>query len=299
MSASEARVPWRNIAIGSMLLNLGAVGTVATIATVHDSNSLATIALALAIIAFICQLIIFSVQTWQSGEQLRQAERLNSETSGLIAEMRTRLEGTHQMVTSQYQELLHLAVLKADATDLKAGIVSAENPVTRATAAEIIREVLPAVETEHASSSSVDRNEVASLLVWPQLQDTRRAFEMLHPLNDTELNSFMVNVNLDTLSRLVGTEPVSDKASFTDEPLINFGLIAELPSDPGEKPKVRLTERGRVASRILVPSWPPPDSLNAVNGEIWTLRGRIEPDIVARTERIRDFILQMQKRPTK
>jgi DNA anti-recombination protein RmuC len=127
MAQENLSIPWRNVAVGSLLLNIGAIGTVAAVATINGSDALSTVALALAIIAFICQLIIFTVQTWQSGEQLKQAERLNSATTSLLAEARTRLEGTHQMVTSQYQELLHLTALKAATETTKIAAEDGEN----------------------------------------------------------------------------------------------------------------------------------------------------------------------------
>ena len=290
--SDDLRLPWRNIGIGSMLLNLGAIGAVATIATVHDSNTLATVALALAIIAFICQLIIFSVQTWQSGEQLKQAERLNAETSGLLSEMRTRLEGTHQMVATQYEELLHLAVLKADATDAKTATVPAEQPSRRAALADIVREIMPTIDVEHAREVQPDGYRVGDALIWPGLQDARRAIELLNPLNDFELSTFMSDVSTDTLNRITNEIPRFEKTTI-DTPLIEAGLVAGVLSGAGkEADKIQLTERGRIASRILIPEWPPPESLADLNDEIWSIRNRIDSRVSAMAERTREALKQ-------
>lgn len=283
MAKPDIHIEWRTVAIGSLLLNLGAIGVVATIATVHDSNTLATIALALAIIAFISELIIFSVQTWQSGEQLKQAERLNSATSSLLADMRTRLEGTHQMVTTQYQELLHLAVLKADATDAKGGTTSTGRRV-----AEVVRDIMPTVESENPATHIYGTKEASLLLRWPNLQDARRAIELLEPLTDNQLNAFMADVILDSLSRLDETTPTLNKTKEVDQPLIDVGLVADVLIDRKQEPdKIQLTERGRVASRVLIPSWPPPNSLGVVNDAIWSIRTRMDPQATALAERAR------------
>lgn len=149
MTQANLNVSWRTVAIGSLLINLGTIGTLATVISLHDANTLASVALALAIIAFICQLIIFSVQTWQSGEQLKQAERLNSQTSSLLAEARTRLEGTHQMVTSQYEELLHLTALRAATQSTKLAAEAGEDegtvqpaPISASTLASLAEQVV-------------------------------------------------------------------------------------------------------------------------------------------------------------
>ena len=96
------RVPWRIVALSSLLLNLVAIAAIATIANVQNADALATVALALSVLAFISQLIIYSVQTWQSGEQLRQAKELNAQTLGVLSDARARIEGTHKMVSDQY-----------------------------------------------------------------------------------------------------------------------------------------------------------------------------------------------------
>src|SRR5690348_16660764 len=79
------RLPWRRLAISSLLFNLIAVVCVATVASVTDAGALNTVALALSILAFVSQLIMYSLQSWQSGEQLRQARELNGATQAVLS----------------------------------------------------------------------------------------------------------------------------------------------------------------------------------------------------------------------
>jgi hypothetical protein len=81
---SQFSISWRSVALASLLVNLGAISTIVIISAVRDAGILNTVALALAVIVFVCQLIIFSVQTWQSGQQLQEARQLNANTLSLL-----------------------------------------------------------------------------------------------------------------------------------------------------------------------------------------------------------------------
>lgn len=285
MAAPEMRVSWRTVAIGSMLLNLGAIGTIATIATVRGGDALATVALALAIVAFICQLIVFSVQTWQSGEQLKQAERLNSETHGLIGEIRTRLESTHEMVATQYRELLHLAALKSEVQIIKTG---EQEDVSQAS---ISASALESVADSHveAPSGLLDEKYLHSALEWPAVGDIPRFLKVLEPLPDETLTALTADATIDAMARYVRQPPTGPYGS-TDQPLVEAGLAIKLPGDSPEKPRVQLTEKGRIAARLLLANWPPPEDVNDIADQIWAVRERSGPKAASYAETIRGNI---------
>lgn len=277
MADSELRVPWRGVAIGSMLLNLGAIGSVATVATVRGSDALATVALALAIIAFICQLIVFSVQTWQSGEQLKQAERLNSETHGLVGELRTRLESTHDMVATQYRELLHLAALRSEVQRVKSG--EAEN----ASQASISADELAAVAVEASPRLSV-KPYLQAALEWPAPGDVRRLLKVLEPLPNETLVALAADAVIDALARTVNEVPNGPYGSV-DQPLVEAGLAIKVSDEKSDR--VQLTEKGRTAARLLLADWPPRLDVNDITDKIWAVRERASPKADGYAETIR------------
>lgn len=65
MSSVEVSFKWKTVAICSILLNLGAVATVACVAASKNADTLNTLALALGVIAFVCQLMMFGMQRFQ------------------------------------------------------------------------------------------------------------------------------------------------------------------------------------------------------------------------------------------
>jgi hypothetical protein len=275
MSDTSITVPWRTIAIGSLLLNLGTIGAVATIATLDRSNALATVALALAIISFICQLIVFTVQGWQSGEQLKQAESLNAETIGLISEMRTRIEGTHEMVSSQYKELLHLTTLKsvADAASTKAETNGSSGEVIAAAVAEAASSALQnsTVPTPSQIRGLAVRGDTDQRYTdWPSsLEEAKVALEALEKLTPHNIGSFILDVGLQIVGDRLG-ERLPIKVYKSDGPLIDAGLLAQ----PDEE-NSRLTNHGNQAARLIVSPWPPPRHLESISERLSGLRSLI------------------------
>ena len=110
---SQFSISWRSIALASLLVNLGAIATIVTITAVRDAGLLNTAALTLVVIVFVCQLIMYSILTWQSGQQVQEARQLHASTLSLLAEARASIAGTRQMASSQYQEFIQLITLKA------------------------------------------------------------------------------------------------------------------------------------------------------------------------------------------
>jgi hypothetical protein len=265
-------IPWRTVAIGSMLFNLGAIGTVATVATVRGSDALATVALALAIIAFICQLIVFSVQTWQSGEQLKQAERLNSETHGLMGEIRTRLESTHQMVATQYRELLHLTALKSEARLVKTG-EPGQGSQANISADRLVSVTDAAVEA--SPRRATDTRYLREALKWPAPIDVRKSLELLMPLPNSSVTALALNAGIDALARALhqDTDAVYGPQ---DQQLVEAGLATKV-VDALQEERVQVTEKGRLGARLLLAEWPPPKEVSDITEEIWRLRESAGP----------------------
>ncbi|MEU8424008.1 hypothetical protein AB0C15_24385 [Micromonospora sp. NPDC048835] len=78
--ASTLRVSWRSIAIWLALAGLSLLGTIIIIIPVRNVDLLSTIALALAILAFVAQLLIFIAQTVSASQQNAQSLQINVDT---------------------------------------------------------------------------------------------------------------------------------------------------------------------------------------------------------------------------
>ena len=94
----SVRVSLTAIAIGAGAVAAGAITALVVIAAVRKVETLTTVALALAIVAFVTQILLFIAQTWSSGH-------LNAETMGFLSELRTRSQGTEALLNKQIDKL--------------------------------------------------------------------------------------------------------------------------------------------------------------------------------------------------
>jgi hypothetical protein len=157
---------WRRIALTSLLVNLGAIAIITIIAAVQDRGVLNTVTLTLAVIVFVCQLIIYSIQTGQSGQQFQETRQLNANTLSLLTEARARIGGTHQMASSRYQDFIQLITLKAGPEVAR----SVKNLEATPTALEAVAQTVRKIEDNAAGTwwTQLPRTAPSSLLFkWP------------------------------------------------------------------------------------------------------------------------------------
>jgi hypothetical protein len=102
---THLQVSWRGTAIAGSCLSLGLATTLIIVATVRDAGALETVALVLAVVAFVSQLMIFIAQVGVTTTQLQQAERVNSETSALLADLSSRLARLDETQFQQFTEI--------------------------------------------------------------------------------------------------------------------------------------------------------------------------------------------------
>ncbi|WP_410819837.1 hypothetical protein [Micromonospora sp. 050-3] len=279
MSSKESlNISWRILAISSLLINIVAIIAVATVASVTNAGALETVALALSILAFACQLIIYSVQTWQSGEQLRQARELNASTLATLSEVQTRIEGTHQMVSVQHQELMHLAALKASSSLRKEAAASENNTVQIESAEYAMNSVAVAVAQEQipnprpAGRVAPANRRWSSPIEWPSLEE---ANSILQVIDDPDLsyNGLAFALADDISADEAGISPGLGYRDVLDDAWIDLGMLA-LHENNDEK-LVKLTPNGRRAGRLLIAPWPPPANFAHIKEDIKRLRERL------------------------
>jgi purine-cytosine permease-like protein len=74
---SEYVIPARLVAVTATVLSLGLLATLAIVVGVKHVDILSTVALALAILAFVVQLIVYIVQSASASQQLADAHKLH------------------------------------------------------------------------------------------------------------------------------------------------------------------------------------------------------------------------------
>ena len=258
---SQFSISWRRIALGSLLVNLGAIATIATIAAVRDAGVLNTVALALAVIVFVCQLIMYAVQMWQSGQQLQEARQLNANTRSLLAEGRARMEGTRQLVGSQYQEFIQLITLKAGPEAAR----SVKNLGATPTALKAVAQTVQKIEDSATGTwwTQLPRTAPSSLLFkWANsaqaADESLRDLEFIH--SNGLLGVFFLSVDDEISSAVRGIEGGLGHVPHVDEVMIQQGLLKKSVSINGSHQIVVLTDKGRLAAANLLAPWPPPKS---------------------------------------
>ncbi|WP_229053522.1 hypothetical protein [Aeromicrobium sp. Leaf350] len=291
-------IRWRTIAIGSLLFNLAAIAVVSTVAVTNNAGALNTVALSLAVIAFVCQLIVYTVQTWQGSEQLRRAEDLYSATAGLISDARVRIEDTHTMVQSQHQEMLRLSREKDSIEALKnhdvdPGELEGGDSESDLQEPAPITAPLPVAESTPSVSLGAPKPDLASdeafrvtrvrrfpPAAWPKGdEDMSLALRKLEEVPDGSYFNFCIAVVDYVRSRIAGSAPGLSH-NMADQPLIDSGLLEELPSQSADDYGARqvvLSEIGRSAGSLLLAPWPPPASYGIEASAVVALRTKI-PD---------------------
>ncbi|WET79511.1 hypothetical protein P3102_36775 [Amycolatopsis sp. QT-25] len=74
--------------------------------SIKDIDTLSTVALVLAILAFAIQIMIFVAQTSAAAEQSKSTLEINAETKSILSELRARTQATNDTLNTQFGKLL-------------------------------------------------------------------------------------------------------------------------------------------------------------------------------------------------
>jgi len=267
-------VTWRAVAVVAFVIAASLAVALAVVASLNGADTLSTVALALAVLAFTTQILVFVADAWTTS-------RLNAETHGLLRELRTRAQGTEKTLSKQVDKLT-AHILEGVSGELKS---QGEPWDLRARVRQDVQEVLLEINDEEAgvgidpASSSALQEEgveppqatpeeiriVDMLVSFPDEEEGRATIGMLselHPLAVATLKDF---VRDEWRSRTLG-EPVGlhlrPDHPFTDS-LVERGLVETFQPDPEGDTWAALTERGRQAGRVMtaplmsneIPAW--------------------------------------------
>jgi hypothetical protein len=248
---------------------VGIVGfaTAAIVAFIADESALATVALALAILAFVCQLVIFAIQTTNSNAQLAQARDLNAHTETLVQTMLTRLESTHEMIKHQAETFNEVARLKSTSSDVLA--MPPEVPTAG-------RDRISAVNRAMGIEPGDDRRAVVA---WPATRDEiENAVTVLEARDDIEVSVFGLNVLALLRSEIGSMSGDLVYTDVTDGWALSEGYLKEMTPSEGAR-QVRVTEAGRAVGSVLCAPWPPPEYASDLADRLWALRQRLEVEV--------------------
>jgi hypothetical protein len=107
------RLPMSALALGSGVVALASLGALITVVAIKDVDALSTVALALAIIAFVVQLIVFVFQGIEANRQSHDNEELHSRLMTLVSQIEERTQGTQKSVDHMNDRMLEALIGKA------------------------------------------------------------------------------------------------------------------------------------------------------------------------------------------
>lgn len=115
LSDSYWVVPLRATAVVMTIFGVTCLAVLAVVTAIDEKSALATVTLALAILAFTVQLIVFIAQQAFAGEQSRRNEELYGEMQKVLAEIHEKAAGTHDEVRTIRETMLPALLWKQSA----------------------------------------------------------------------------------------------------------------------------------------------------------------------------------------
>jgi hypothetical protein len=275
-SDSNVEIPWLWVAAGSSTISLGALTTLVIIASVQKVDTLSTVALALAVIAFTAQLGLALWQGLLAQAQAVQAERFNSETKAILAELRTSARHLSRTQSGQFDRLLEsvLTVVPAAVQTVTFGGARKDVPpseLARDITTAIKRAAVAEIQQVEAGEKSRGRAEQGiheSLMdfynTYPEEKKGRELVTKLRSL-DPLLAAFLGEIAADEISRIRFGLPLPFRIAeggVLTEALVKAGIAVycDPPTtvDTDDCRWVVLTEYGRDLIRVVVAPAPSP-----------------------------------------
>jgi hypothetical protein len=270
-------LPHRAVAVVASLFGVTCLSVLVVVSAIDDESALSTVALALAILAFSIQIIVFVAQQNLAAEQGRRSEELYGKTQSLLAEIKEKTAGTQVDVRriSDRTERMVEGVLSKGLADAYGGKVD-----VRRLAEDVTRTV------DQSDAESGEDGEVEPI-PWPPRHPQPDDGEVI-----TQLKTYPapeeVGDSLATLQHLSRKGRIRLKAFGDDEikgrqpdspldpalletkssELEEAGLIEPLPGQTqpatGTLWLMRLSKDGRQVARLLTARSDPPEYLEGL-----------------------------------
>jgi hypothetical protein len=245
------KLPLGGIAIGAAALALTCLAALVVVASLKHAETLSTVALALAVVTFVAQLIVFVVQAGAASQQMLQSRALHAEQLQLLGEMGERARGTDATVTRIDERLLEVAL----------GKTLGERDKTGADARSIAMEVTALLNTEADLPGQESIRNMVEILDSDASQRARDRFEKF-PAENAESLIPLLEV-LSSAARIELVQWAEDEIKYTGtnyptglgvsdgprEEILRAGLVRL--RRPGAQLYV-LTDTGRAAAAVLM-----------------------------------------------
>jgi hypothetical protein len=255
--ASVPRITWPQITAGALVVAVAALTTLIVVGSINHVDALATIALALAVVTFVTQIVVFIAQTWTTSQ-------LNAETRAFLQELQSSAHGTERALNNHVNKLTDrlLGTLEAPRKEAESGVDLRER--VREDVEEALSTRAPQVTDVTAGSSrkasAEDQRVLEDLLTYPSEAEGVESLKLLTQLSPMTVAVLRTFAEDERVNREGGTTPrlyLHPDHPFAEE-AIDAGLLEYVGED---RRWARLTEKGRQACRLLLGQANPPDWL--------------------------------------
>jgi len=171
-------VPWKYVAVGASLISIAALTTVVILTATTEADTLSSVALILAVLAFVIQIIVFIADFALNSRRDKEASGINASTQALLAAIEVKANSTNEVVKGQMAKMIdHL--FEGQRLALKD-----DNPASPE--AEVRREVLDDLQSEFrrvagpglgnlsSAATAPPQSRVDALRRWPTEETVER-----------------------------------------------------------------------------------------------------------------------------
>ncbi|HEX9966445.1 MAG TPA: hypothetical protein VGB06_00715 [Solirubrobacterales bacterium] len=251
--------------------------------SIEDADLLSTVALALAVLAFSAQLVVFVGQERSASEQARRNEELHGRMQGVLAEIREKAAGTQADVKTISEKMLEAILAKylPDAAEgqlnpqrLAAEISSAVSQVQRDDESQFAQDTLfpPRRPTPN------DQRYREVLRSFPNEEEVGDAMTILTSLPQRD-RIMLKRFGEDEILALRPDSPYDPSWVDLTQSLTAEGLVAPYPPEYqalGGLRVSRLTDKGRSVARLLTATGEPPPHLEGLRAIRENMPERLE-----------------------
>jgi hypothetical protein len=274
---------WRILALAAVVLTVAAIAALLAQDGLFDSKThtrpdgLTTLALVLAVLAFIVQIIVFALQTATGARAVQRSEELSHEAQKTLSKIETTSDATQKTLVSQFNRLLDFVVgpqaspIESSGGDAPQGDEEAEpetllseegtageaDPSQPATVAEVrqivadaftTRPTRPVFDLPVRAGRVKDDAVLDELTSWPEREEAEQSVAVLRRLSPLAIIQVR-RLRDDEIKqrrgrRAIGLRSPPNPLADVKE-MLDAGLIER------EGDRLRLTEQGRRVSRAL------------------------------------------------
>lgn len=263
------KAAWRAVTIAALVIALSLLATLVAQNGLFTGDpglpehpdALTTLALVLAILAFLIQIFVFIFQTQASAASERRSERLNARTFELLGKIEANSSATEKVLFANFQQLLDYLVGTGDGVQDSELVEEAhlddggeegdDAPVTASDVLRMFNELnrtreRPRFEPQPVGGPSKEDERIIEFLrTWPDREPAEAVVAELAKLPPLALAALVRLGHRELTQRRQGQPVGMRKASKIVDPLIAAGWVK---NDGG---LISLTEGGRDVVRIL------------------------------------------------